>query len=339
VRTNGCSRRFIRTRLAALTLALLLGAAVLLGSPAQAAWVSEQITDLGFDCIYPSLHNGQIAFKGDAGNGIWFWDGTHVGGSPTPAVQVDTSGSHPKLYDGAIAYEISNGTWYWPGSGAPQYILAGRWPDLHDDKIAYVTSGSGYDIKLWDGVSSQTVANSSLHERDPDLYGSHVAYMATATLNQNRDIYFWDGSTHQITNTPGLDELYPSVYDGQLAWIGHDGNDYEIFFRTDALNPATQIQITNNPYDDEHTTVWEGKVAWQYWDGNDWEIMFWNGSSIEQVTDNDLDDIHPNLHGGMIAYTRPIGAHYQIMLARIPEPSLLALSALGLLALLRRRKR
>lgn len=340
--TNGCFQKRLRTRLTALTLALLLGAVTqcVWPAPAHAAWFSEQISNIPEGASRPSLHNGQMAFESVGGVAVWFWDGTYVAGSPSPPIKIASAGAVARVYNGVVVYDTSSKVMYWPGSGAPQQLLNGRWPDIYEGNIAYVTSGSGWDVSLWDGTTSQTIASTSLQEREPRIWGNQVAYIASAVVNVDLDIYLWDnGTTHQITNTPGLNDAGHSIYDGQLAWCGEDGNDFEIFYRSNALDPTTQVQLTNNSVNDISTSLWQGRIAWQSWDGNDWEIMYWNGSAIEQVTNNDVDDRGPSLDGGMIAYDSMVGDHYQVMLAQIPEPSIIAVSALGLLALLRRRKR
>jgi hypothetical protein len=309
-------------------------------APADATWFSEQITALPNGGTRPNLHNGQIAFEGNNYSGIYFWDGTYVSGSPSPPTQISSSGAVARLYNGVVVYNGGSQVYYWDGTGSAQAILSGRWPDIYEGNIAYVTSGNGFDVKLWDGTTSRTIASTSLQEREPRIWGNQIAYAASVTVNVDMDIYLWDnGTTHKITNDPGLIEAGHSIYDGQLAWCGEDGNDFEIFYRSDALDPGTEVQLTANDFDDVNTSVWRGRVAWQAWDGDDWEIMYWNGISIEQVTDNDLDDTEPSLDGGMIVYASWFDGTPQIMLARIPEPSAITIVCLGVVAFLRRRRR
>ncbi len=333
-----------RSKLILFIIATLLftAAAYFSSRPAEASWPATQITDKSFDCVWPSLHNGQIAFERSRGAGIWFWDGTYNTGVPSQSVQIDSSGAKPSLHAGTIVYEKSDHTYYWLGSGNPQPLPYGgfsEWPNLHDGKIAFVTLGSSYDVKLWDGTSVIDVASTSYSERSPSLFGDQIAYTGAVSVNVDIEIYLWDnGTTHQITNSPGLHDRNPSLYGGQLAWDHLDSNDYEILFRADPLNPGTQQQVTNNQYDDIEPSLWNGKVAWYGWDGNDWEVFYWDGGSVRQVTNNSVDDMYPSLHRGKIAYSSDVQGTFQVMLTQIPEPSIVAILATGILGLLGRMR-
>jgi len=303
----------------------------LLSAPAYGTdWVSRQVTDIPEGATRPSLHSGQIAFESNGYIGIWFLDET---GSPSTLIKLASSGSCARIYSGEVVYDTSGTVYWWNDSGPPQALFDGRWPIIHDGKITYIGGGGLY---LWDGVQHLPISTTSEPKYGGNMYGDRIGFEIGSI--GSRDVYLWDnGTTHQITNTPG-DELYATPYGNQLAWMGHDGNDWEVYFRSDALDPSTQVNLTDNSTDEDGASLWNGRVAWSSWDGSDWEIMYWNGSSIEQVTNNDVDDKGACLDGGMIAYYSIIDGTTQIMLAQVPEPSVLVLLGVGLLTLLKARK-
>jgi hypothetical protein len=310
-------------------------------APAHADWPAVQISDLPFDCIRSCLYDGQIGFnRRDGSRGLWFWDGTFTGGSPSDPVQIHSTGHWASLYEGNIAFESSDHTYYWTGGTTFQSIGSGfsEWPSLYDGKIAFNTIGGCYDVVLWDGSNYITVAATSLCERTPCLYGDQIAYFAGENVQGEFDIYLWqDGVTHRITNTPGKNESQVRLHKGQLAWDCDFDGDYEIVYQSDPFDPTTRIQLTDNEYDDQEPSVWNGTVAWSGWDGSDWEIFYWDGSTVHQVTDNDIDDEYASLHGNQLAYSSKVNGYHQIMLTQIPEPTVSLLVGVSILGILRRR--
>jgi hypothetical protein len=97
-----------------------------------------------------------------------------------------------------------------------------------------------------------------------------------------------------------MNDIYPSAYEGTIAWQGHDGNDYEIFY----WNGAEIKQITENDYDDAQPSLYDGTVAWVGFPDSNYhgDIYYWDGEKIIRLTNNNLVDQNPSLNNGAIAW-------------------------------------
>ena len=145
--------------------------------------------------------------------------------------------------------------------------------------------------------------------------------------------------TRQLTDNATEDQ-HPSLYDGEVAWGGHDGSDYEIYYYSGGVT----TQLTDNATNCYMPSLYDGEIAWwgegiDYWNGNtttkisdsgcwpslyngqiawyssdgyDDEIHLYSGGVTTQLTDNTLTDYDPSLYNGEIAWCTHDGSDWEI---------------------------
>ena len=111
----------------------------------------------------------------------------------------------------------------------------------------------------------------------------------------------YGGTIIQITDD-ALDNRSPQVTpNGNIFWIAVDASDYYLKYyngtTVDNLGGVQQIGVASViNYIDGNTAVY-GK-----YDGNDWEIYYFDGVSEIQITNNSYDDNMPSISNGYIAW-------------------------------------
>lgn len=216
---------------------------------------------------------------------------TSVGGQvpTTQDVYNVVEGYVPGYFSATQSYAVEN------DSVGIQYAIS---PDATDLPESFETFGTAdlsaimsVAVQLTDndvddflvGISNDQIVWASLDGNDPEI----IRYAATDSTIQN------------ISSTEAYDSI-PFVSGELTIWLGHQGNDTEVFLNTG----GETIQLTDNDVDEFGLAVFGNKAAWVAYDGFDTDLFVYDGTESNQLTSDDFNDLSPYIapNGDIIWY-------------------------------------
>ncbi len=116
-------------------------------------------------------------------------------------------------------------------------------------------------------------------------------------------------ATTRLTNDSLLSES-AQVSGDRIAWVGHDGNDQEIYTWTPS---SGTVKITNNTYADIDVRVSGDRIVWTAFDGADTEVFTWTptGGTVK-LTNNSVEDFMADVSGDRVVWQQGDGATAEI---------------------------
>ena len=251
-----------------------------------------QLTDNETQDYSPQISGNNIVWQGN-GSKIFLYDSTNWQGN----------GSEIFFYDGTNIIQLTNNNFYdenpqisgnnvvWQGYEGNDYEIFfydgtniiqltnnnydDGGPQISGNNIVWLGSG---EIFFYDGNNTiQLTDNNPSFALNPQISGNNIVWIASkprvsSTLLPPRSLVFYNGNSYETITPP--DNPFETYYDTEISgnnvvWSSRfGGNDDEIFL----YNGTTNIQLTNNSYDDSNPQIWGDKVVWQGYDGNDDEI-------------------------------------------------------------------
>lgn len=153
------------------------------------------------------------------------------------------------------------------------------------------------------GILDKITSVQQITDNDEDDLYPRVNHNGWITWTRNGNVLLYDGD--DIVNIATSSSNWsPQINDiGNVAWMCHDGNDYEICLY-DYLSENTS-QITYNNYDDlfqwnnsyppqtfnnANQIVWSGGTT-----TNEREIFLYDGTDINRLTHNSVNDTLPSI--------------------------------------------
>jgi hypothetical protein len=197
--------------------------------------------------------------------------------APVQLGEDDVSESSPRVGDVAgtprAAWLGPDGAlWYWNGTSTPVEIVSGgaSAPEMDGARVVWVASdGSDDEIFVYDGVSIVPLTDNDYDDSEPQVSGSHVAWIGFPDTIAEGEIFVHDGVTTLQLTDDALDDRGPRVSSGPagptVAWIKGDG--------VTVGGPADEI--------------------WMY-----------EGCDAARVTDNLVADTDPSLDGNLVAWVQ-----------------------------------
>jgi hypothetical protein len=153
---------------------------------------------------------------------------------------------------------------------------------INDGYIGYIHyDGNDREAMLYDRAAAETVqlTNDSVGSSNIFLLGEYCGYVTGESSNA-ATMHLYNADDESTVTIAGNVSYYyddrPSAHGDLIAYMGWDGNDWEIFVYS--ISTQSTTQITNNSYDDRYPRVRGKRIVWQYLDGpdtksGDYEIM------------------------------------------------------------------
>jgi len=330
--------------------------------------ICSPFTDKDRHDIYPQINSsGQVVWARERSgifpyDEIYWWYGT----SPEQITFTsDRDDYAPQINDDGYVtwygdpswetYIDENDIYVWDGDSTTNlsnsYQYEDRYPTINDSGwVAWQGKTSEepeYEIYLWNGSSTANISNNSDYaDAGPQINNSGWVLWEGGAIDPWIEVYVWKGTSKvNISNNPGRHDYAGGINDsGWVTWAG--GTEESDIWKSEIYvwDGTSSIRISDNlGYNDTACRINEaGDVVWSGYDGSDYEIFYWDAGTgvVWQVSDTDYNCEYPQINGKWIAWQGD-GEIWIADADDIPEPTTVALFALGLVGLgakLRRRK-
>jgi len=277
---------------------------------------------------------------------------TYRGGTITTITDNGSITSYPETSGTYVTWTSNNDLYVYDGTTV-RNVTDDSTTDMHasisGSTVVWSRSGpSNYEIHSYD---VETSAILKLTDMTRWCFRPHASGLNVVWAAQQRsgswpdDLFYRDagGGVTQLTYHSGPDSaLEASISGKRVVWVGTDGNDEEAFcFDADT---GIVTNLTDNDTNTEYYVAIDGDlVVYNSPDaaGHDDEIFLYNAATgvTMQLTDNDYHDRMPRISGNTVAWIGDTGTYAQeVFMTVVPEPATLALVAVGLAAVLARRR-
>jgi len=332
----------MRSIISALFLVLIILAANL--AYAYLPYDIIQITDNDYDDLYPRINNnGDIVWEGgilEEYREIYFYDGSITqitnndyrdnGAYINDNGYIVWSGGIPPvtnnlfLYNGSTTTQITHDEYY-VGSGSIN----------NNNDMAWSVRGDGIYYYPWGGSVIEVTnvgANAGPQINDS---GTIVYHKNPGGDGSSLEIYKYNGTNEENISNRGGQDTYPEVnVNEEVVWQAWQSGKFEVLL----YDGSDVTQITNNLLSNEIPRINDnGQIVWFAAE----EIYIYDNGSSWAITNNDVKDWYADINNeGIITWAGFDGNDYEIYMGKpVPEPSGLLLLAIGLISMLKRRKR
>jgi hypothetical protein len=272
-----------------ITTAMIVGMLLLVYTPAHSHNEYEllELTDSPYMDYAPKINDaGQVVWQGGDGTDfeIFLFDGTLI----KPLESDSYSDELPNLNN--------KGHVVWQGY-----------------------DGTDYEIFLYDGTNVVKLTANESNDLYPNIndagqivwvHFDPLTSMFSIILRQPDGTQLIIGTMYDFCHywpTPLINAV------GQVAWVAHDGVDYEMYF----YNGVNTIQLTNNTSSDCNPSLNnKGMLVWQDQVDGMFQIFMYDGTNVVQVTSDPLTNFtSPKINdAGQIAWQGTNGSIYGIYL-------------------------
>ena len=238
--------------------------------------------------------------------------GSRIDGDYVVWVKEDTSGTTfiPQVY----LYNISTGE---TTQITDDSLFLKALPDVNQasGKIVWMSldlpgnvPGVEWEIVEYDIATGQMefITNDSIRDLSPVISDDLVAWRKSNGY-QNIEIYIKDLSTDAITRLTNnlFIEKQLVVHGNNAAWIGYDGNDYEIFL----YDGSQVIQVTDNDSNDNRVRLYGDKLVWQNGATQDIKMYTISTGETEHITNGgDAPDVSATHVAWLVPFDQPDGS-------------------------------
>ena len=176
-------------------------------------------------------------------------------------------------------YGLNGGAYVYDGTGiySPGYVSA----SISGNSLVYKTIGG---IQFIRSDVNKVIPFDQGNIYDIDVFENTVVWQAGPDRIMGEIYYYSDDYPDLGVFLLADDAKTPKVSANGIAWLGYDGNDFEVFL----LKDQTVVQLTNNSIDESNLSMSDdGQLAWMTWH-SDHEYLgyvhYYDGQRTRQVT-------------------------------------------------------
>ncbi|GEM_PF-2771656 len=273
-------------------------------------WSNTRITSLSSDEAWPDIYEDKIVWH-DYRSGT-NWD--------------------VYLYDLSTSEERSITT---NSVEQPDPVIWGHRVVYEDQRLGV----GGWTIWMYDlttGVESQ-VSSSEWSKKLPEIYEDKVVWRDTRPeTNGKWNIYLKDLTTgiekriSSIGQTdPALGFWRPSIWENRIVWQDDRNGNWDIYMYD--LSNNTEVQLTNNPYDQTYSFIYQDLVVYQDNRNGNYDIYMLNltTNTEAQITTDGNDQIAPDIYGDRIVWQDVRNGNWDIYVHDLSDNSEVAVTTEG----------
>ena len=148
-----------------------------------------------------------------------------------------------------------------------------------------IVGRAGAGILFFRGNVNKVITSGQSDEMDPDVYENQVVWQGGPDYEKGYIYYYNDDDPFQSVYPIAADAKTPKISENAIAWLGYDGNDFEVFIAKDQV----VHQLTNNTVNEDHLQMSDdGQLAWMSWDPMYERVFgyvhYYDGQRVRQMT-------------------------------------------------------
>jgi hypothetical protein len=185
-----------------------------------------------------------------------------------------------QMSDTHVIWEGHDGTYFYDGTGV--YSLGWYGGSVSSGSLVCPT---GEGIRFIRGDVNKVIPFTQESIYSSDVYENTVVWQAGGDYFSGGDIYYWYddpiGDIFWLTSGAKTPKIGPGI----IAWLGYDGNDFEVFI----LKDQTIQQLTNNTINESDLQMSDdGQLAWMSWkplfENVEGYVHYYDGQRTRQMT-------------------------------------------------------